>query len=259
MFTLKRSFNDAAAVTLQDREIASKKELLRFLFASSLLMNLLVLIGSLPSAFVGLARSISSLSAIIRAARWGPALIAILIVMFITGDAWRLFGLESTWRFLILVGIVLIVGILVLVGGLRRWVAQDGWPTVIGYSPDEREDVLARWVKGTPAEELVAAGVKPELPIGDHYLKDLRNEPGTLSKFFDELGLRANVNALLIITAIVDVIAVFLLVSFAFVIVGFVAVSVAVTQDLTATKELTNGRVDIIWHLNFLGQSFVGK
>jgi len=244
---LRRWIKKYSVISSRDTEVSSKGELLGIIFASLMMRNFFVVIGSLPMSFVtGLTRN---LSATFRAARSVPALIAILIVMFATGDAWRLFGLESAWRCCILLAIIVAAGIFVLTAGLRGWLARDDWPAVIGYPADEREKVLSEWVKGTPAEDFAVAGVKPELPIDDHWPRDLLQKHKLLRPV-GKLSLRENMNMLLVVIAVADVIAIFIWASLAFIIVGIVAVSEA------STKALTNGTVDVIWHMNLLGQSF---
>lgn len=245
---LKRWISKFSTVASEDAEISSKEQLLTLIFALSLFRNFFIVIGSLPTSILtGLTRS---LSATLRAARSVPALIAILIVMFATGDAWRLFGLESAWRCSILLAIIVAAGIFFMTTGFRGWIAKDGWRTVVGYSPDEGANILASWAKGTPAKDFATTDIKPALP-DDQSPADLVKEYGLMGRYVSELGLGKNMNKLLSITVAADVVAVFFWVSLTFVIVGIVAVSEA------TTKALTGGPVDVIWHLNLLGISFV--
>ena len=91
-----------------------------------------------------------------------PALLAVLVVVFTTSDAWRLFGLESYWRFTIMIAIVLGLSLSALAVGLRD--SDGGWREVLGYS-DSDPRLLESWAKQTPAEDL-SASVQPLLPLG---------------------------------------------------------------------------------------------
>ena len=246
---LKRWIGRYSATASRVTEIESKEQLLALVFTLSLVRNSLVVIGSLPMGLLaGLARS---LSATLRSARSVSALIAILIVMFATGDVWKLFGLESVWRCSVLLALTVTIGVLVMTAGLRGWMKKDSWLSVLGYPTDKEDIVLASWVKGTPAERLVAANVKPWLSIGGRMPEDfLEGSTGLVRSFFKELNLQRNVNILLGIAVVADVIAIFFWVSLAFVIVGFIAVSES------ATMTLTDGPIDVIWHVSLLGQSF---
>jgi hypothetical protein len=248
--SLKRWISGYSVIESRDAEIKSKEQLLALVLTFTLFRNFFVVIRSLPMGLLaGLARS---LWATLRAGRSVPALIAILIVMFATGDAWRLFGLGSAWRCSVLVALIVTAGALIMVAGLRGWVAKDGWPSVIGYPTDKRDLILASWVKGTPAEELVAAKIEPELPIDGRPPEDLlKGVAGSVSSFFGVSDLRRNINILLGITVVADVVATFFWVSLAFVVVGILVVSES------ATKVLTGGSVDVILHLRILSQSFV--
>lgn len=246
--SLKRWISRYSIIESQNAEIKSKEQLLALVLASTLLQDFFMVFRSLPIGILsGLTRS---LWATLRAGRSAPALIAILIVMFATGDAWRLFGLESVWRCAILLAIIVATGALVMGAGLQGWVAKDGWPSVIGYPADDRELILANWAKGTPAEELVAAKIKPELPMDGRLPEDLLRFATPSSSFFGVSDLRRNMSILLGITVVANVVAIFFWVSLAFIVVGIIVVGGS------ATKALTGGPIDVIWHLSILGQSF---
>jgi hypothetical protein len=245
---LKRWLDKYSVTESREAEIKSKEQLLGLVLAFSMFRNFFVVVGSLPmSILTGLTRN---LSATLRAARSVPALIAILIVMFATGDAWRLFGLESVWRCSILLAIIVAVAVLVMTTGVRGWMTKDGWPSVIGYPADKGELVLAKWVQGTSVEGIVNANIKPQLPIDDHLHESLREASNILGRSAGKLSLKKNVNILLGITVVANVIAIFFWVSLAFITVGIIVVSES------ATKELTGGPIDVIWHASLLGQSF---
>jgi hypothetical protein len=246
---LKRWISKYSIIESRDAEIKSKDQLLALVLTSTLARDFFIVIQSLPMGILaGLGRS---LWATLKAGRSVPALIAILIVMFATGDAWRLFGLESIWRCSVLLAIIVAAGASVMAAGLRGWVAKDGWPSVIGYPTDESCAMLTSWVKGTPAEELAVAEIKPEIAILGRLPEDLLKGFGSpIDSFFGPWDLRRNMNILLGITVVANVVAIFFWVSLAFVAVGFIAV------NESATKALTSGPINVIFHLSLLGQSF---
>jgi len=228
------------ARALRSLNAAQKPEILGLLFVFSIFIDLFVIFASFPIYIIsGL---VGNLSATLRAARSVPALIAILIVVFITDDAWRVFGLESTLRLSIMIVMLVAVSVLVLVTGLRKWMAQDSWLGVVGYSVDGGEKILAKWAESAPALAFFVPRVRPVLPIDDGDGGDSND----LRK-----SLESNVTILLFIAIIASAIAIAFWISLAFIAVGIVAVTKPMTE------ELTGGRISVIWQLDLLGQSFI--
>jgi len=87
-----------------------------------------------------------------------PILLAILVVVFSTGDAWRLYGNEPVVRFGALMVILLIVAFLALYRVVAR--QADGWRQVV-TTMVRGESVHPELVHKTKAAEVAAAGVTP--------------------------------------------------------------------------------------------------
>jgi len=162
-----------------------------------------------------------------------PILLAILVVVFSTGDAWRLYGDEPMVRFGALTVIILIVAFL----ALYRVVASqtDGWRQVV-TTMMRRESVHPKLVGKTKAAEVAAAGVTPADMTG--------------SGLLDKLA-RYNANVLYWLTIFGQLVAIAFWVSLMFIILGVIVV------NKPAAHELLLGQPDVLWKFPLFGQSFV--
>jgi hypothetical protein len=182
----------------------------------------------------------SSYTTLWAAFRLVPALLAILIVVFITGDAWKTFGLETNWRFFAL--IILIAG-LTTAATLAALKGPEGdWRNSTGYSAGGTK-LLASWASMTPARPLVISRTNPRLPIPAS--KDSQNR-ARFVKIHE-----ANISALYAFTIISNVLAVAFWIALAFIVVGTVAISEPQTKDLSGIPAI------VVMHFSLVGQSFV--
>jgi hypothetical protein len=161
-----------------------------------------------------------------------PILLAILVVVFTTGDAWRLYGGEPLLRFGALTLVILIVAVL----ALYRVVADQGggWRHMVATMA-QRESVRPESVVKTKAADLAAAGVAPT---------DVTHEG--LWKLH-----RYNVCVLFWLTIFGQLVAVALWISLMFIILGAIIVTKA------AASELLLGQPDVLWKFSLLGQTFM--
>jgi hypothetical protein len=218
---------------------ASKAQILALIAAFSLLPYLLTLLSSPNRLIWGVSRS---LAATVRTAlRPIPALLAVLVIMFVTGDAWRMFGVEAQPRFIILIGTVLTLSLVSLLLAMRS--PHVTWQALIGY-PDGGSNALRTWAEKTPAKKLITSGVAPLLPLAS----------GTTEKAVDDTddpGLRRNIVVIYALTMVVHVIAIAFWISVAFMMVGTIIVSRAMTKELSAVP------AKVILQFNLFGQDFV--
>lgn len=162
-----------------------------------------------------------------------PILIAALVIIFTTGDAWRLYGSESTARFEILTLIIFAFAIAAMIMAVMQ--LRGGWRQVAdsaGASPVE----LAELARKTPARDLVIQGVVPVEVASAWYAGPVQRNV----RFMFWFTLVANIISVALITFIV------------FVFIGMVAVSAGATKSL-----LQSNSIDILWTWKLLGQSFV--
>jgi hypothetical protein len=167
------------------------------------------------------------------ASRSVPILIATLVILFTTGDAWRLYGSESTVRFEILTIIILTIGIIAMIIAVAQ--VEDGWRHAAdGAGKSARE--FANLVKKTPAEHLAKEGITPIEITGTWYSKWVRRN----ARFMFWFTIIGSFFSVALITFVV------------FMFIGIVAVSSDAAKDL-----LRPHSVDVIWNWTILGQSFV--
>jgi len=161
-----------------------------------------------------------------------PILLAILVVVFTTGDAWRLYGDEPLLRFGVLTLVVLIVAVL----ALYRVVADQGggWRHMV-ETMAQRECISPELVAKTKAADLVAAGVAPADIIHSGFW--------SLHKF--------NAYALFWLTIFGQLVAVAFWISLMFISLG----TIIVTKS--ATSELLLSQPDILWKFSLVGQTFI--
>ena len=184
---------------------------------------------------------IRSLSTTVWAAlRLVPALLAILVVVFITGDAWKMFGLETNWRFFTL--IILIAGITTAATLVALKGPEGDWRASTGYSTGGTK-LLVSWASETPAKPLLTENVNPFFPIPlskdseDHYPYLKMHEK--------------NISVLYVFTIVGNVVAAAFWIALTFIVVGIIAVNESLTLKLSDTPGI------IIMHFNLVGQSFI--
>lgn len=153
------------------------------------------------------------------AIRLVPALFGILIVLFITSDAWKTFGLEPAWRFTALLVFIAMISIAAAIVGMRD--SGGDWRHAIGY-PEGGSEFLASWARQTPAWPLVGH-VLPLLPL-------YRQEGRSDSKYSN--FIEYNISALYVITIVVHLIAVACWIAFTFVFVEVIALAGPMTKNL---------------------------
>lgn len=174
-----------------------------------------------------------------------PSLLAVLVVVFATSDAWQLFGLQSRSRFTMLIVIVLALSVAALAVGLH---GEDGsWRAILGYTTDG-SGLLEDWAQKTPARVLAAEGVAPVLPIG-HRRSQRGHDDG--DRGFELRPLAINVTLLYLSTMMLHVFAVAFWISLVFVVIGVALVSGPVTQTLS------HHRAIVLLHFKFLGVPLV--
>lgn len=167
------------------------------------------------------------------ASRSVPILIATLVIPFTTGDAWRLYGSESTVRFGILTIIILTIGIVAMIIAVAQ--VEDGWRHAAdgaGMSAKEFADLVEK----TPAQPLAEEEITPI---------------GITGTWYSKWG-RRNARFMFWFTIIGSFFSVALITFLAFTFIGIVAVSLDAAKDL-----LRPHSVDVIWNWKILGQSFV--
>lgn len=216
-----------------------ERPLMSTIFLLSLWGSLVILLNIPLYLALTLFRGLSTtLSATLRAV---PALLAILVVVFITGDTWKLFGPESAWRFFALMVIIAAISIAVTIGAFRG--PEGNWRSVTGYSLGGAK-LLESWADRKPAKRLITSGVKPFLPP----------EPSTQSQGKSGPYLKIHemgISVLYMLTLISQVFAVAFWVSFTFIVIGLVTVS------KSFTGELSDSSPDIILHFSIGGQPFI--
>jgi hypothetical protein len=163
---------------------------------------------------------IDGLSEAPRLATTVPWMVGIVVFLFISGDAWRLFGRMEVWRFWWLVGLSALFVVVILWRQLPRPFAEVG---------DWKAKESAGHVANTPAKALAAAGVDPQL--------DFRNlGRQTRLSLVAPIWLARSVRVLASATAL----AVILLV------IGFLVIGRNQTQDLAGTNLINV--VPVAWH-----------
>ena len=247
IFKLQVAFSDF--VPWQEEKNVTKLYILSQTF---ILFGLWWMISIPVAVFFRIAEALfRSWSTILRAAVTSvPVLFAILVVIFMTGDAWRLFGNESAYRLIILVFIILLVSIASMIVSVRS--VPDGWRNSARF-PLESCAKVEKLAQGTPARGLTAREIElsplppQKAPDVSRWLVASRWLVPTVSKWL----LRVNIYVLFWFTLIAEVFSVAALVAVAFIGIGVVAV------DKAAAKDLLNGPVTILWQFNLFGQTFI--
>ncbi|HXL93556.1 MAG TPA: hypothetical protein VN969_31885 [Streptosporangiaceae bacterium] len=235
--TFLLSFYTGQGVARKDLK-ASKGQILILIAAFSLLPYLLSLLSSPNRVMWSVLRS---LGATMRTAlRPVPALLAVLVIMFSTGDAWRMFGVEAGPRFIIFIGTILTLSLVSLLLAMRN--PHVSWKALTGYS-EGGPNVLRTWAERTPAKKLITLGVMPVLPLAS-------GTAGEAADSTDDPRLRRNIIVIYALTMIVHVIAIVFWISLAFMMAGTIIVNPAMTKNLSAVP------ARIVFEFNLFGQEF---
>lgn len=161
-----------------------------------------------------------------------PILIAALVIIFTTGDAWRLYGSESAVRFVTLMIIIFALGIVAMVAAIRQ--LEGGWQR-IAYTAGRSRAEMRELAEKTPAGGLAQRGVNP-----------------AEASYWPSNLVRRNVRFMFWLTLVLTLFSVGLLTFMIFVFIGMISVSAAATEDLLQARS-----IDVIWSWQFLGQTFV--
>lgn len=197
-------------------------------------------------AALAIARALST--TFMMAIREIPYLLAILLVVFTSSDAWRLYGSEAYSRFIVLIVIMVGLGI----AAVFRIVADEAdeiakkaadeagekvdWRTII-FEPINEGTQATSLAKETPAKILADHHVRPLNILGENWAR----------------WLMTNAKAIFWFTITMQIVAVAFWVSVTFMVLGIVVVnSGAYSQFLPAHTQPT-----VIWHSSVLGQTFI--
>ena len=164
-----------------------------------------------------------------------PLVLAILVVIFTTGDAWRLFGNESGVGFAAIMVIIVGLGVLAIVRVASQGISS--WKDTIWQSDEYA--ALAKQVKKAFVNTLVNANLK--VP------SDLREGPAWTQR------LKINVYALFWFMVVSHLIAIARWIAFIFIFLGFIAVNSTATKSLLGSESPSPV---IIWQTHQLGQTF---
>ncbi|HEX3955559.1 MAG TPA: hypothetical protein VHZ03_02885 [Trebonia sp.] len=154
------------------------------------------------------------------------------MIIFTTGDAWRLYGNESAVRFVTLTVIIFAMGMVAMITAVMQ--LEGGWRQTADKAGNSETEV-SESAKKTPARNLVTLGATP-IDADLWYMK----------------LVRINVRFMFWLTLILALFSIALITFMLFVFIGMVAVSAGATQDL-----LQSHSIDTISKWTFLGQTFV--
>jgi hypothetical protein len=180
-----------------------------------------------------------------------PILLALLVVVFTTRDAWQLYGDEALVRFTALMCIILAASIIAIFRVVTGEEDETGW----------RSMILGSHTKEQPGHETDQSGAEKKFVGGPQVpnekivkaIEDVDIAPSDLQKtgaFWGNLT-KYNAYALFWFTIIGQILAVMIWVSLLFMILGLIVVDQHSASDLLSTPP------DIAWHFTFLGQSFI--
>lgn len=177
-----------------------------------------------------------------------PALLAVLVVVFATGDSWRIFGQDPPWRFAALLTILLGASLVAMAVNVRG--AVGGWRALLGC-PDPDEEVFARWAEGTPVRSFIGM-LHPLPPLGEG-----ADQEGGSGKVLPVLRkarrmLAVNVAVLFGLTMVLNVVAIAIWISILFITIGTIAISTGITDDLLNTPHPA-----VVAQFGLLGQQYV--
>jgi hypothetical protein len=164
-----------------------------------------------------------------------PFLIGLLVILFSTGDAWRLYGTESNHRLVLLVIFIGALSIAAMVMTVTR--VTGGWRNIAAQQ-DADHMYISELALRTPAHEFVQEHVNPVKISNGVYA----------SKW-----LRINMYILFWFTLIAHLFSVALLVFLIFILIGMIAVSAAATKMLLGNDV----SVSVLWRIPVFGESFI--
>jgi hypothetical protein len=176
-----------------------------------------------------------------------PALLAVLVVVFATGDSWRIFGEDPPWRFTALMTILLGASLAAMAVNVRG--AFGGWLALLGCH-DPQDEVFTRWAGRTPARGLIGT-LRPMLPLGG---SDQDSDGGEVLPVLRKARrmLAVNVAVLFGLTMVLNVVAVAIWISLLFIAIGTIAISSGITDDLLNTLHPA-----AVAQFGLLGQQYV--
>ncbi len=177
-----------------------------------------------------------------------PALLAVLVVVFATGDSWRIFGQDPPWRFTALMTILLGASLAAMAINVRG--AFGGWLALLGCG-DPEDEVFTQWAAGTPARSLIGM-LHPMPPLGGR--PDHDSDGGNIFPVLRKARrmLAVNVAVLFGLTMVLNVIAIAIWISILFIAIGTIAISSGITNDLLNTLHPA-----VVAQFGLLGQQYV--
>jgi hypothetical protein len=183
-----------------------------------------------------------------------PALLAVLFVVFATGDSWRIFGEEPYWRFSALIIILVVVGLVAMTVNLLG--VKDGWHSILQREATG-DQVLREWAEQTPAKRLCST-LNPVSPFEKSLHRPRGQQPpADMPRALTIVRqlLSKNIAVVFWLTMALNVIAVAFWISLLFVAVGTVAISYAMTNDLLNSTPEHPAAITVT-HFGLLGQQF---
>jgi hypothetical protein len=185
-----------------------------------------------------------------------PALLAILFVVFATGDSWRVFGEEPYWRFVALIAILLAVSLAAMAANLLG--ARNGWRSILECEL-AGDQALKEWATRTPARAF-SATVAPVSPFDGPFIESrdqaaMAEMPLALTATRQLLGM--NITVIFWITMALNVISITFWISLLFILVGAVAISSDVTNGLLGGSTQHSAVVAVTPPLHLFGQQFL--
>lgn len=165
-----------------------------------------------------------------------PALLALFVIVFTTGDAWRFFGLEPTYRFLILVFALIFLSVAALIAAVHK--IEGGWQAkACKLARAEESDAMVAMARKTPAKRLLT----PETAVFE--------VPASVA--YASPWVQLNIYALFWFTLLSHLISIGVLVAVIFMLIGLVAVNPATTGTLVG------GQFKTYWKFHLLGQPII--
>jgi hypothetical protein len=118
-------------------------------------VNLSAVVRHLPTV-IGISIWQALTQTVLEALRTAPAMLAVIIFLFLTGDAWQIFGSEAVWRVISLLVLLLLVSLIFFFAGSAP--RDDG---LIREILPLRHDVQ-ELAQNTPAVFWARAGIEPD-------------------------------------------------------------------------------------------------
>jgi uncharacterized protein (DUF2267 family) len=202
----------------------------------SVVLSISALIVSMPIGFVtALGRSL--LGAFRTTLRSMPALVAVLVLLFVTRDAWQLFGREPTWRFIALMTFFALASVASVGAALHD--SGGPWNTIRTLIDRASDKQLTAWAKRTPAKVLLGGNLAPVAP----------EAPSVFQRFNWALVCWAAV--------VTHLLAVAVWVAISFMVVGILAVDRSAATDLIGYSPTILIEANPLGHSLFLSRELV--